>query len=39
MNNYFLSELTVIILTYKTNRGVLKTCLDSIDKRVKIKNN
>lgn len=37
MNNYFLSELTVIILTYKTNRGVLKTCLDSIDKRVKIK--
>lgn len=37
MNNNFLSELTIVILTYKTNRDILYNCLKSIDKRVKIK--
>ena len=37
MNNNFLNELTVVILTYKTNREILFNCLNSIDKRVKIK--
>ena len=36
MNNKFLSELTVVILTYKTNRDILINCLNSIDKRVNI---
>jgi len=35
MNN--LSNLTVIIVTYKTNKDILKNCLDSIDSNVKIK--
>ena len=34
MNNY-LSELTVIIVTYKTNFKILKNCLQSIDHNVK----
>ena len=37
MNNNFLTELTIIILTYKTNKEILYNCLNSIDKRVKIK--
>ena len=37
MNNNFLTELTILILTYKTNRDILHNCLNSIDKRVKIK--
>ena len=37
MNTNFLSELTVVILTYKTNRNILYNCLSSIDKKVKIK--
>ena len=32
-----LSQLTVIILTYKTNNQILLDCLNSIDKKVKIK--
>ena len=32
-----LSELTVVILTYKTNNKILLDCLYSIDKKVKIK--
>ena len=35
MNND-LSELTIIIVTYKTNIDVLKNCLNSIDKNIKI---
>ena len=34
MNNY-LSELTVIIVTYKTNFEILRNCLQSIDRQVK----
>ena len=37
MNNNFLDELTVVILTYKTNEEILSNCLSSIDKRVKVK--
>ena len=37
MNNNFLSELTVVILTYKTQRDILLDCLNSIDKKVNIK--
>tara|TARA_B100000579_G_C22790230_1_gene834090 strand:- start:153 stop:1055 length:903 start_codon:yes stop_codon:yes gene_type:complete len=37
MNNDFLSKLTVVILTYKTNKDILSNCLNSIDKKVKIK--
>ena len=33
MNN--LSDLTIIIVTYKTNIKVLKNCLNSIDKKIK----
>ena len=32
-----LSQLTVVILTYKTNNKILLNCLNSIDKEVKIK--
>ena len=32
-----LSKLTVVILTYKTNRQILLDCLNSIDKKVKVK--
>jgi len=35
MNNK-LSELTVIIVTFKTDRTVLKNCLSSIDEKVKV---
>jgi len=35
MNNK-LSELTVIIVTFKTNKTILKNCLSSIDPKVKI---
>lgn len=35
MNN--LTKLTIVIVTYKTNRAILKNCLDSIDKNVQIK--
>ena len=34
MNNDFLSELTVVILTYKTNKDILSNCLNSIDKKL-----
>ena len=34
MNNY-LSNLTVIVVTYKTNFDILKNCLKSIDPKVK----
>jgi N-acetylglucosaminyl-diphospho-decaprenol L-rhamnosyltransferase len=34
MNN--LKNLTVLIVTYKTNKKILLNCLKSIDKRVKI---
>ena len=37
MNNNFLDDLTVVILTYKTNEEILSNCLSSIDKRVKVK--
>ena len=37
MNINLLSELTVVILTYKTSRDILYNCLNSIDKNVKIK--
>ncbi len=37
MNTNFLDELTVVILTYKTNEEILNNCLNSIDKRIKIK--
>ncbi len=37
MNENLLSKLTVIILTYKTNREILSNCLKSIDEKVKIK--
>ena len=37
MNNNFLDDLTVVILTYKTNEEILSNCLNSIDKRVKVK--
>ena len=36
MNNNFLSELTIVILTYKTNRDILINCLNSIDERVNV---
>ena len=36
MNNNILSELTVVILTYKTNRDILINCLNSIDERVNV---
>ena len=32
-----LSKLTAVILTYKTNRQILLDCLNSIDKKVKVK--
>ena len=35
MNNY-LSELTIVIVTYKTNFEILNNCLQSIDPKVKI---
>ena len=35
MNNY-LSELTVVIVTYETEFDILKNCLKSIDPKVKI---
>jgi hypothetical protein len=35
MNN--LSNLTVIIVTYKTDIKILKDCINSIDPKVKIK--
>jgi len=35
MNNS-LSELTVIIVTFKTNINILQNCLNSIDQRVKV---
>ena len=34
MNNN-LSELTVVIVTYKTNVDILKNCLNSIDTNIK----
>ena len=34
MNNY-LSELSIVIVTYKTNFEILKNCLQSIDPKVK----
>ena len=34
MNN--LSKLTVVIVTYKTNLDILKNCLNSINKKIKI---
>ena len=37
MKNNFLDELTVVILTYKTNEEILNNCLNSIDRRVKVK--
>ena len=37
MNSNFLNELTIVILTYKTNEEILNNCLNSIDKRVKVK--
>ena len=30
------NKITVIIVTYKTNKGVLKKCLTSISKNIKI---
>ena len=35
MNNE-LSDLTVVILTHKTNKNILENCLSSIDPKVKI---
>ena len=35
MNNK-LSELTVIIVTFKTDETILKNCLSSIDQKVKV---
>jgi len=32
-----LSNLTVIIVTYKTDRNILRNCINSIDRKVKIK--
>ena len=37
MNKDLLSELTVVILTYRTNREVLSNCLKSLDEKVKVK--
>ena len=37
MNNNLLSELTVVILTYRTNREILSNCLKSLDEKVKVK--
>ena len=37
MNKNILSQITVVILTYKTDREILFNCLNSIDKEVKIK--
>ena len=34
--NYKLSELTVIIVTFKTDKNILKNCLSSIDSNVKV---
>ena len=35
MNNK-LSELTVIVVTFKTDKAILKNCLSSIDPKVKV---
>lgn len=35
MNN--LEKLTVVIVTYKTDPVILKNCINSVDKNVKIK--
>ena len=35
MNINFLSELTIVILTYKTNKDILLNCLNSIDNNIK----
>ena len=35
MNNN-LSELTIVIVTYKTNLNILKNCLKSVDSKIKI---
>ena len=32
-----LSNLTVIIVTYKTDQNILRNCINSIDRKVKIK--
>ena len=32
-----LSKLTVIIVTYKTDQNILRNCINSIDRKVKIK--
>ena len=37
MSECLLSELTVVILTYRTNREILSNCLKSLDERVKVK--
>ena len=37
MNKNLLSELTVVILTYRTNREILSNCLKSLDEKVKVK--
>ena len=37
MNTNILSKITIVILTYKTDREILYNCLNSIDKEVKIK--
>ena len=34
MNNDLL-ELTIVIVTYKTNADILKDCLNSIDNKIK----
>ena len=33
--NTYLSEITIIIVTYRTNIEILKNCLNSINKEVK----
>ena len=33
--NTYLSELTIIIVTYRTDIEILKNCLNSINKEVK----
>jgi GT2 family glycosyltransferase len=37
MNTNILSKITIVILTYQTDREILYNCLNSIDKEVKIK--
>ena len=32
-----LSNLTIIIVTYKTDRQILENCLKSIDRNIKVK--